>query len=391
MQTTLIRAFSIAVVVLASANLQAQGMSKMSMPKAEYGASAAFTDDGMLLAVTKQGEHVLLYRSRDEGNTWLPPTVVNASPEPISADGENRPKVVPMPDGRILVSWTRPLGKPFSGEVRLAHSDDGGITFSAPLTVHQDRAEITHRFETPLVARDGRVYIAWIDKRDLEAAKLAKKPYRGAAIYLAVSEDGGKSFLPEIKVADHSCECCRIVAALDTDGAPVFMWRHVFEPNIRDHALARIAPDGKPLNMDRATFDGWRVDACPHHGPSLAIAPDGTRHAVWFNVKDGAGRVFYGRLRPGGVEGQRTVGGERAAHADLAVSNERIAIVWKEFDGERTRLYAEISVDGGNTFKKLMLATAEKNSDQPRALVRGDELFAFWRTEVEGMRVFPLR
>lgn len=391
MQATLIRILSVAALVLASTNLPAQGMGKMAMPKAEYGTSAAFADDGTLLAVTKQGEHVLLYRSRDKGTSWLPPAVVNAMPEPISADGENRPKVVPMPDGSILVTWTRPLGKAFSGEVRLARSEDGGIAFSAPLTVHRDRAEITHRFETPIAAKDGRVFIAWIDKRDLEAAKTAKRPYRGAAVYAAVSEDGGKSFLPEIKVADHSCECCRIAAALDADGVPVILWRHVFEPNIRDHALARLAPDGKPMNVERATFDGWRIDACPHHGPSLAIAPDGTRHAVWFNVKDGSGRVFYGRLREGSVEGQRTVGGQQAAHADLVVSGNRIAVVWKEFDGERTRLYAETSGDGGNTFSKLSLAATEKASDQPRALKRGDELFAFWRTEVEGMRLFPLR
>jgi hypothetical protein len=111
---------------------------------------------------------------------------------------------------------------------------------------------------------------------------------------------------------------------------------------------------------------------------------------VWFNERDGEGRVFYGRLVDGRVEDQRAVGGERAAHADLALSGGRVAIVWKEFDGERTRLRAELSDDGGRRFRGLELAASEGATDQPRVLRRGDALFAFWRTEKDGMRGYAL-
>lgn len=377
-------------LVFAALSVQAQGgMGKM--PQAELGTSAAFAADGTLFAVTKQGGHVVLYRSRDEGQSWSSPTLVNASPEAVSADSENRPKLVVAPNGAVLVSWTQPLGKPYSGAVRLARSDDGGASFALPLTVHRDRAAITHRFETPIAGRDGHITVAWIDKRDLEAAKDSGKRYRGAAIYAAVSTDGGRSFLPERRVADHSCECCRIAAALDSDGAPLLLWRHVFAPNERDHALARLAPDGTATDVARATFDHWRVDGCPHHGPALAVGADGTRHAVWFNMRGDEGRVQYGRLMPGRVEGQRKVGGARAAHADIAVTGPHVAIAWKEFDGERTVLHAELSNDSGQSFRSRALAHAAGASDQPRLLRRDDALFVFWRTEREGMRVFPLR
>ena len=171
------------------------------------------------------------------------------------------------------------------------------------------------------------------------------------------------------------------------------MWRHVFEPNERDHALARLKPDGKVDSVQRATFDRWKVDGCPHHGPSLVVDAKGVRHAVWFNQKDGAGRVFYGRLIPGPeiqVEGQRAVGGPRAAHADMAAAGGRLAIAWKEFDGERTQLRAMTSADGGNNFAEIALASTEGASDQVRVIRRHDKLFAFWRTEKEGFRLFPL-
>ncbi|MBI4755784.1 MAG: exo-alpha-sialidase [Betaproteobacteria bacterium] len=388
---TTARMLVVAALALAAGAACAQGMGRMPMPKAEYGTSAVFAGDGTLIAVTKQGEHVMLYRSPDEGRTWSPPAVVNAVPEAISADGENRPKILALPDGALLATWTRPLGKPFSGAVRAARSEDGGATFSPPLTVHRDRREITHRFEAPVVDGAGRIFLAWIDKRDLESARTAGKGYRGAAVYAAVSDDGGRTFRPEVKVADHSCECCRIAAAPDTDGVPLILWRHVFEPNERDHSLARLGPGGAPSSVTRATFERWKIDACPHHGPALAVAPDGTRHAVWFNVKEGEGRVFYGRLTAHGVAGQRSVGGERAAHADLAVAGQRLAIAWKEFDGERTQLRAEISGDGGVSFRPLAVAQTAAASDQPRVIGRGDDLFVFWRTEGEGMRLFALR
>lgn len=368
------------------------GMAK-GKPRLELGASAVFAPDGSLLVVAKQGEHVMIYRSTDTGQSWSAPAAVNAQPEAISADGENRPKIAFAADGGLLVSWTHPFPKPNTGSVRLARADDG-VHFSPPLTVHQDTAQITHRFESMLTTPDNKVILAWIDKRDLETAKASKTAYAGAAIYAALSTDGGRTFQPEYKLADHSCECCRLTSALDHDGAPLFMWRHVYAPNERDHALARLKPDGQPESVKRATFDRWKVDGCPHHGPSLVVDAKGVRHAVWFNQKEGSGPVHYGRLVDHGkelqVEGQLTIGGPRAAHADLGSAGDKLGIVWKEFDGERTQLQAMLSTDGGKTFHILPLEATDGASDQPRVIRRGEALFAFWRTEKEGFRLFPL-
>ncbi len=371
-------------------------------PRLELGTSVAFSPDGSLLAVRKEGDHLQLWRSIDDGASWLPPVLINAQPEQISAGGDNRPKLAVGADGSVYVAWTKPLAKPYTGEIRFARSADGK-TFSPPVTVHQDRSEITHAFESMLVASDGSVVLAWIDKRDMVAAKANKAEYRGAAVYSAISTDGGRTFQPERKIADHACECCRIAATIDKDGAPLFMWRHVFAPNERDHAIVRLKADGAPETVLRATFDRWKIDGCPHHGPSLAVDGAGVRHAVWFNHKDGDGHVFYGRLEAGNtigatagprdgiaVAGQRKVGGVRAEHADLAVTGRRVVLVWKEFDGERARLLADISEDGGLSFRQVELASSAGASDQPRALSRGDVFYVFWRSEHEGMRVFRL-
>ena len=382
------------MLAFGAAALAADAMPAMSKgsPRLELGASAMFAPDDTLLVAAKQGEHVMIYRSTDEGKTWSAPVAVNAQPEAISADGENRPKIAFAADGGLLVSWTHPFPKPNTGAIRLARADDGK-NFSPPQTVHQDTAIITHRFESMLTTPDNKVILAWIDKRDLETAKAGKTSYVGAAIYAALSTDGGRTFQPEYKLADHSCECCRLTSAIDRDGAPLFMWRHVYAPNERDHAIVRLKPDGRPESVQRATFDRWKVDGCPHHGPSLVVDEQGVRHAVWFNHKEGQGPVHYGQLPAGGEKspvGQRTVGGPRAAHADLGTAGGKLFIAWKEFDGEKTQLRGLVSSDGGKSFDERALAATEGASDQPRVIRHQDKLFAFWRTEKEGFRLFQL-
>ncbi|NMW26225.1 exo-alpha-sialidase, partial [Rhodanobacter denitrificans] len=230
--------------------------------------------------------------------TLSAPVEVNAAAERIYAEGENRPKIAFGPHDEIYVSWSQPRAKPWTGFVRFARSLDRGEHFSDPLTVHHDRAEITHRFDALVVDGKGRIVIAWIDKRDLLAADAHGKPYLGAAIYYSWSDDGGARFVPERKLIDQSCECCRIALARTPDGEVAAFFRGIYGDNIRDHAYAVLRTDGQTSPVARATFSDWQIAGCPHHGPGLAIGGDGTRHAVWYEAK-GQPTIWYGQLDPG--------------------------------------------------------------------------------------------
>lgn len=364
-------------------------------PKAELGMSVAADAHGHLWAVGKEtandGQYVVLQTSADLGKSWSVPRRVLQQAEPVSAEGENRPKIAFGSKGEIYISYTKPLSKPFTGEIRLVRSIDGGKTFAPPITVHANRDVITHRFDSLIVDRAGRVYVAWIDKRDMHAAVARKRPYAGAALYYAVSDDSGASFRGDYKIADHSCECCRIALALNTDGKPVALWRHVYAPNVRDHALAQLAPDGRPAAPVRASFDEWRIDACPHHGPSLAYAADGTRHQVWFNVKDGEGSVFHAVADASGNLGKPVrLGSPQAAHADVAVLGDVVALAWKQFDGKATAILSRLSQDGGRTWEERELARTQGASDQPRLVTTGSGIVLVWNTQNDGIRTVVL-
>lgn len=359
---------------------------------AALGTTGALDEQGRLWIVhTEQQDknaHVLVQRSDDRGVTWQPPIRVTAEAEPVSADGENRPKLAFGSRRELYVSWTSPTSEKFTGDIRFARSLDGGKIWSEPAVVHRDRQLITHRFESMIVDRSGGVWVAWIDKRDLTSAQAAKREYSGAAVYYAYSEDRGASWRGDFKLADHSCECCRIALSLDSQGRAIAMWRHVFPPNERDHALAILQPEGRSIAVERVTFDRWKIDACPHHGPSLAVSADGARHAVWFNQVNGEGRAFYGRLANPAPAAVRALPAG-ASHADIAVDGNRVAVVWKRFDGAVTRVESWLSSDGGKQFTPGPSLQTDGNSDQPRVLSKNGTMLVLWR-RAEGIAVADL-
>ncbi|MEY4087952.1 MAG: hypothetical protein RJB55_223 [Verrucomicrobiota bacterium] len=358
---------------------------------ADLRADAAFDADGRLWMVRHRGGFIEALLSEDLGRRWSEPVRVNREPEDIDPGGDARPKVLPGKNGTIFISWTRPLAKPYTGEVRFSRSIDGGRSFEPPRTVHRDRAEITHRFDALALDAEGRLFVAWIDKRDAMAAAATGRPYRGAALYFAVSADGGATFAGDFKAADHTCECCRIALAPAVEGGVHALWRHIFEPNVRDHALAQLQSDGTAGPLRRATFDDWRVNACPHHGPALACDEKGRLHAVWFTATEsGGGRAAYGRVMPGASpEAIRPLGGRLAAHADLAVAGGKIVTIWKEFASGANQLRALVSSDNGRSWREVTLAESAGPCSQPRVFNHQGKMVAFWNTGT-GPAVIPV-
>jgi len=361
------------------------------------GTGAAIAPDGTVWLVgLNTDQKLFVQQSRDPvRGEWSAPRVLDTGADAISADGENRPKIAFGPNGAVVISYTQPLDKPYTGRIRMLHSEDGGLSFSSPFTVHHDNAVITHRFESIAFDGKGDLHVVWIDKRDQVAA--ADKHYVGAAIYQAISHDGGRSFDVETKVAEHSCECCRVALATDGDGVLHAMWRHVFGQSIRDHAFANLQLGPAPP-IQRASFDEWNVQACPHQGPGLAWAgtgdPRSAYHAVWFGIRKESGgdvpAVRYARLDAKGAPVTGTVRrlpDVSAEHADVAAIGARVLVVWRSFDAGQTRLRSWTSTDNGQTFSVRDLGNTIGNNDQPHVITDGQRMLVLWRTD-HGVQVY---
>jgi hypothetical protein len=370
--------------------------------------SLAFDAQGGLWRAAEKDGLIWVAVSRDLGKTFSKPVQVNPQPQKIGADGEARPKIVIGPQGYIYLTWTEALKRPFAGYIWFARSIDQGESFEKPYIVHQDSAQITHRFDALNVAANGSITVAWVDKRDLIAAKTAGKPYDGAAIYYALSTDKGASFTPEQKLADNSCECCRIAFTNKPDGTVVAMWRHVFEGGERDHMIAEI-----PMNVSqapvvqRATFGRWKVDGCPHHGAALATGGEGKDwwgyHMAWFDGgNDETGKdasLFYARM-----DGEAWVSSpakkfgnhnRQAGHPALLSLGEKVWLVWRETETinklTQHTIVAKFSDDGGRNWGEAKtVASAADKADYPQLLAKDNQPFLVWNTLKDGLQIIAL-
>jgi hypothetical protein len=354
----------------------------------------AFDRDGRLWLAFVEGSSVYVTSSGDLGKPFAPAVAVNREPERIDANGEGRPKIAFGKDGVILVTWTQKLDKPYSGLIRFARSTDGGRSFSAPVTLNDDGLVTGHRFDALAVSPSGDVLVAWIDKRDLERAQARGKSYAGAAVYLTTSDDSGATFRPNRKVKDNVCECCRLAFAFDASGHASLLVRDVLDGGIRDHVLVQ-SVGSADASTRRVTFDDWKIDACPHHGPSLWIDDAGRYHIAWFTAGERSGTgVFYARSEDGGKTFQSPVAvgqGERATHPFLLGSSGTVYLAWMEVDGRESIVRIQQSPDGGGRWSPpITLARGASGADHPLLVKRGEEVFLSWFTRDAGYRLMPL-
>ena len=330
----------------------------------------------------------------DGGRTLSEPVQVTQGKPDLDWGPDARPKIALDTKGNIAVAFSTFRDKAFNGEVFYSRSADGGKTFASPRPITDNNQ--SQRFEALGFDRDGTLFAAWLDKRNRVPAAKAGRQYDGAALFFATSKDGGTSFTQDSLAADSTCECCRLGLAFDPSGHPVVAFRNIFEGSIRDHAIVTFNGQGRPGEVHRISEDDWQIAACPHQGPSLSVGRDGTYHVVWYTNGKKRKGLFYARSKDGGKTfseplpvGEPDKGPSRPYVLTGACAT---AIVWKEFDGERTSVKLMTSTDGGATWSipTTILSTADA-SDHPLLISDGERYYLSWMTKADGYILQPIK
>lgn len=353
----------------------------------------AFDRKGTLWVAYAVGKTIYAAHSRDGGKSFSEPaTVATIADGVIDSHGDARPKIVPLNDGGLLVSYTTRPDKQMIGTIFTARSTDGGKSFSASQPMLTEGGQ---RFESFVVTPKGRIYAGWLDKTHALKAKAEGKEFLGSGVAFAVSDDHGATFKGRNILLDHACECCRMSSALDRDGQPVFVWRQVFEGNVRDHYAAKLSADASTLAGGRVSNDDWAINSCPHHGPSIAIDANGVWHVTWFTKGKNRQGLFYASSADGGksFSAPEKFGDDAKApgHPVVIAAKGRLYRVWKEFDGTTTTIPMQMSRDDGKSWSapKVIAETADA-SDHPELLADKKSAYLSWVTHKEGYRLLPL-
>ncbi len=348
--------------------------------------------DGSLWIAARAGNRLFVTRSRDGGRSFAPSVPLDTRDATLDTGNDARPKIVVARDGTVVVAFATFRDRAFNGEVFTTRSTDGGRTFSPvqPITDVQE----SQRFADMAFDADGSLFAAWLDKRDRVQAKAAGRPFPGAGLAISRSRDEGARFAPARVVVDDTCECCRLALAFAGPGRPVVLFRNIFPGGIRDHAVVTFGAGDAPGPVRRVSVDDWQVDACPHHGPSLAIAADGSYHATWFTLGRARQGLFYARSSDAGAHWSDPLplGPSDAALSRpfVLASGTTIRLAWKAFDGDKTSVMVMTSRDAGATWDAAKpVATTAKASDHPILMEDAGHAALSWQTG-EGYHLIPL-
>ncbi|MFT3818168.1 MAG: exo-alpha-sialidase [Rubrivivax sp.] len=357
-------------------------------------ATPAWGPDGALWLAWVANGDVVVARSPDGNGAVQRPVVVGRYGAFADIGPDARPQIVVDARGRAVVAFAVFKDEQWNAQVLVSTSDDNGASFSAPQPVSDDAA--SQRFPALALAPDGALFIAWVDKRLVAAAARQGRRVPGAAIAYAWSADGGTRFGPARIAHASSCECCRIGVAVPAAQHPVLVFRDLAAPGVRDHALLSFTAAGDPGPLHRVAVDDWQLDACPHHGPALAVGAQGRLHVAWYTQGRQRQGVFHAWSADGGRRFSRPMrlgrADVRAGRPAVLARGSDVWLAWKSFDGRRSTLFVQRSRDAGRTWAapQPRLATAGY-SDHPLLGWRGDEPMLSWLTHDEGLHVQNLR
>lgn len=312
------------------------------------------------------------------------------------ANGDWQPAVEAVSDAKMFVNWAdmpavQPIGPnallahwlsytadgTYSYQVLTAHSTDSGLTWSTPVSPHDDGTPTEHGFVSTFPAVGG-TGMVWLDGRHTPDDGMT---LRGATI----APEGSVS--NEAVLDDLVCDCCQTDVAISSAG-PVVVYRNRTEDEVRDIYLARQI-NGQWQPGAAVANDGWVISGCPVNGPAVD-AIDDLVAVAWFTAADNKPLVKTVFSKDAGKSLSEPV--LISSNAPLgrvgiaAIDRHSFVISWleKEKNGDYAIKIRGLTSDGKvglvYTVGRTGLARAV-----PQLLRTGDELLLAWTDEIGGL------
>ena len=261
-------------------------------------------------SATSPSTRVYVAASRDGGRTYERPRWV------AHDDAAWQPVLRVDRTGRLWATWTHfdldpdhlldpkdEYSNP--GWQRVAHSDDGGVTWSRPVDVPR-RGRVLTAFGTLAVSPDGRTVTAiWLDY--LFPADVG----HDAATYLsATSRDGGRTFGATRRIVRAGCVCCEPFGfALQGRPAVAFRgWsRGTPKRAVRDIKVSLATRAGRWAQAEAVSDDRFLLEHCPSAGPVAVVDRRSRTHLAWWTGATGRAGYWYAIRTPGGTYSDPTL------------------------------------------------------------------------------------
>ena len=362
---------------------------------ADGSAAATPAGDDHDMAMPATGK-VLVARSTDGGKTFGEPVSASGDDVGVTTYPGGSPQVFAGSKGEVYVAYDLNLpheGVPWGRDMlRLARSDDDGVTFSPAVDIFADLDVVeAGTYQDVFAAPDGTIYAAWLSYRQYVPENGVTEDDAFTQIRVARSDDGGMSFQPSVLVDEMSCECCRTSLSVGPDNTLYLAWRDQIPQSdggdpVRNMVISHSTDKGATWSAPVPIHDdAWRFGQCPESGPVIAVGGEGAIHAAWFTGKDDGPGVYYAASTDGGATfsvPQTLATDGYFPHANVRGFLDDAGVFWVTWDDARTEEGAvqlvQISPDG-----KVSAVPSDASSGLTPDVVRaGANVVLTWLTDV---------
>ena len=333
---------------------------------------------------------VMLAQLDGKGEMKSAPVRVNPQAGVATSWRGDPPTVKVALDGTLYVGWTAHVGGPqgHGNDLYVSASRDGGRTFDAPAKVNDDGKQVVHGMHSLAVGLDGRVYVAWLDERNVVKSTPSENQMKGMQkmehmesnreVFFASSADGGRTFSSNIRIAKDACPCCKTAVAVGANGQVFVGWRQVLPGEFRHIAVAASANGGRTFAQPVIVSDDrWAIAACPVSGPALLLGSDNRLRVVWYTEGERAapGLYWVESVDNGKTfsESRILAKGQARGTPLLLMNEEGIAVVWESDDGASASVMRASLPSSDKSVDSVQ--TISTSGELPSAAAVGDQLF----------------
>jgi len=265
----------------------------------------------------------------------------------------------------------------FAGSVFYSISDDRGKNWTEKRKLVTEKDAVSQSFYDIALLADGNLGLSWLDSRKLEKDK------DGSTLYFAKSSSN-LGFINEKPIAGSTCQCCRTDIFVGTNNTLNVAFRNIAEGSIRDMYRTESLDNGEtfssPVPMGK---DNWKIDGCPHTGPSLA--DNSKKLAVtWFTGANSGIGIFFKKLTNEiSLYEDKILLTTVGRHPQMvALPNGEYYIVYEDFYKVENQTYNNIVLhtiksDGTET-KKVVSSYNTKNNHAVISKINNNELLVAW-------------
>ena len=351
---------------------------------------AAPSGGALMSWLEPEGDGHVLKHAAWQGDAWGAPGVI-ARGEDWAVSQADIPAVVPITAERWVAHWLVTSGAGYLAyDIAAAVSTDGGRTFSSPILLNDDGTAAEHGFVS-WFDWDGAIGGVWLDGRDLAVLPEEGDEARfvGTSLrYARLGDDG--QVMDQGVIDDVACDCCQTDVATGT-GGPLVVYRDRAEDERRDVVVRRLVAGAWSAPIELGP-DEWIIAGCPVNGP--AIDARGAAVAVaWFTAPGNRPKVRAARSSDGGATFGAAVdvdGSGSFGHVGVALLDPETAIVswWRSAAGGGTDLVAQaVGSDGVLGERRVVAhAAASRPTDVPQMVAVGRRLLFAWTDPAAGVQ-----